>query len=193
MPIARGFMTKPGFCFALAHFDLFMKNNNERQIQVLTNAIQLIDGWKSTFAPSEWTAFDEETRQGLSWLLAGFAGSPSNRPKIVCLCGSTRFGEAFRRARLSETLAGNIVLTIGCDTKTDKELWRNIGAKERCGIINQLEELHRRKIEISDEVLVLNVDGYIGNSTRAEIEYAQECGKSIRYLSETHQILIPEV
>jgi hypothetical protein len=49
-------------------------------------------------------------------------GKGMERPKIICLCGSTRFKDAFREANLKETLAGKIVLTIGCDMKTDKEI-----------------------------------------------------------------------
>jgi hypothetical protein len=97
-------------------------------------------------------------------------------PKVVCLCGSTRFTEAFRDANLRETLEGNIVLTLGCDTKSDDALGLPPGVKRI------LEELHRRKIEMADEVLVLNVGGYVGESTASEIRHAKEWGKPIRYL-----------
>jgi hypothetical protein len=102
------------------------------------------------------------------------------RPKIVCLCGSTRFMEAFQKANLEETIAGKIVLSIGCNTKSDRDL-EVLGrlteeAKEK------LDELHKRKIDLADEVLILNVDGYIGKSTRSELNYAVEHGKQIKYL-----------
>ena len=100
------------------------------------------------------------------------------RPTITVLCGSTRFYEQFREQNLLLTLAGHIVLSIGCDTKSDGDLGVaglfGPGAKER------LDELHKRKIDLADEVLVLNVGGYIGESTRSEIEYAEP----IRYLGE---------
>jgi len=99
-----------------------------------------------------------------------------NHPKIVCLCGSTRFSEAFRAANLRETLAGRIVLTIGCDFKSDDALGLTLVDKTR------LDELHLRKIDMADEVLVLDVDGYIGESTSREIAYATAEGKLIRYL-----------
>lgn len=86
-----------------------------------------------------------------------------DRPIVVCLCGSTRFSHAFREANLRETLAGRIVLTIGCD---------------KAG----LDELHKHKIEMADEILVLNVAGYIGDSTRSEIAHALAHGKPIRWL-----------
>lgn len=98
-------------------------------------------------------------------------------PKIVCLCGSTRFSQAFRDANLNETLAGNVVLTVGCDTKSDQGLGLHPSEKTR------LDELHKRKIDLADEILVLNVGGYIGESTQSEIEYAKETGKAIRYLN----------
>lgn len=100
------------------------------------------------------------------------------RPKIVCLCGSTRFSKAFRDANLKETLAGNIVLTIGCDFKSDDALGLTWDVKTR------LDELHKRKIDLSDEVFILNVGGYIGESTRSELNYAKKHGKFIQYLEE---------
>lgn len=104
------------------------------------------------------------------------------KPTVVCLCGSTRFGNAFTQANLAETLAGNIVLTIGCNMKSDTELFGHLSEVERNAIKADLDELHKRKIDLADEILVLNVGGYIGESTRSEILYAQEHGKNVRYL-----------
>jgi hypothetical protein len=101
--------------------------------------------------------------------------SAVERPVIVCLCGSTRFGEEFRRANLEETLKGKIVLTIGCDFKSDDGL----GLTEYNKI--RLDELHLRKIDLANEVLILNVGGYIGESTRRELEYARAHGKTVRF------------
>jgi hypothetical protein len=100
-------------------------------------------------------------------------------PRVVCLCGSTRFMEAFQRAKFDETLEGNIVLTIGCDTKADGALFEG---EQGAATKRMLDQLHLRKIDHADEVLVLNVGGYIGSSTRGEIEYAKRTGKKIRYL-----------
>jgi hypothetical protein len=102
------------------------------------------------------------------------------RPKLVCLCGSTRFGDAFREANLRETLAGNIVLTIGCDFKSNDALGLGPADKAR------LDELHLRKIDMADEILVLDVKGYIGESTKREIQYAIRAAKGIRFLSGRH-------
>lgn len=111
------------------------------------------------------------------------------RPKVVCLCGSTRFGEAFRKANFDETLAGRIVLTLGCDAKSDAELFADKSAAELKEIKSRLDELHLRKIDLADEILVLNVGGYVGESTSKEIQYAAFHGKKIRWLE---QILTPE-
>ena len=105
-----------------------------------------------------------------------------DRPKIVCLCGSTRFSKEFREANLRETLAGNIVLTIGCDMRSDAELFAGKEESELKAIKDGLVLLHFSKIELADEVLILNVGGYIGESTRNELKVAQAHGKVIRYL-----------
>lgn len=98
------------------------------------------------------------------------------RPEVVVLCGSTRFSEAWVKARYDLTLEGKIVLTIGCDTKSDEGLGITPEQKEA------LDELHKRKIDMADRVFVLNVGGYIGASTRSEIEYAEWFEKPIDYL-----------
>lgn len=97
-------------------------------------------------------------------------------PTIVCLCGSTRFSNAFRQANLRETLAGKIVLSIGCDFKSDDALGLTEEDKAR------MDELHLRKIDLADEVLILNVGGYIGESTGRELKYAESRGKRVRFL-----------
>ncbi|MFD9950834.1 hypothetical protein ACFWYW_58930 [Nonomuraea sp. NPDC059023] len=105
-------------------------------------------------------------------LIAEFAG---DRPEIVCLCGSTRFREEFARANRELTRAGVIVVAPGVfghsgDPFTDDD-------KQR------LDELHRRKIDLADRVVIVSdASGYIGDSTRAEIEYARVLGKPVGYL-----------
>jgi hypothetical protein len=97
-------------------------------------------------------------------------------PKVVCLCGSSRFGDAFARANLELTLAGAIVLSIGCVTSSDDEIGVDDATKAR------LDELHKRKIDLADEVFVLNVGGYVGASTASEIAYAENHYTPVRYL-----------
>lgn len=111
---------------------------------------------------------------------SGPEGGIFGRPRIVCLCGSTRFMAAFQEANLRETLAGRIVLSVGAFVHSDSELLAS-------GVLTEvkkraLDELHKRKIDLADEILVLNVGGYIGESTRSEIAYAEAHGKIVRYL-----------
>ena len=100
------------------------------------------------------------------------------RPLVVCLIGSTRFHEQYRAVNLRETLAGHIVLSVGDDTASNEELGLT---QQQC---DDLHTLHLRKIDLADVVLVLDVDGYIGESTRGEIEYATAYDKPVRYLSQ---------
>lgn len=132
----------------------------------------------------DWPGGDETLAQVLNVAYAaGLAAASSpvagDRPKVVTLCGSTRFSEAFQRAQLEETLAGRIVLTIGCNMKSDAELFNAPDADQ---IKARLDELHKRKIDLSDEILVLNVGGYVGQSTQSEIDYALAKGLPIRWL-----------
>lgn len=104
-----------------------------------------------------------------------------DRPEVVCLCGSTRFFGTFDRKGLELTLAGVIVLTIGTcapDSRVFAEPTTAPGEDQK----RRLDELHKRKIDLADRVLVLNVGGYIGESTRSEIEYAQATGVPVDYL-----------
>lgn len=98
-------------------------------------------------------------------------------PTIVCLCGSTRFKDAFIRANFDETMTGKIVLSVGLYSHADKEVYSPSEEEKR-----KLDELHLRKIDLADEVLFLNVGGYIGESTKRELEYARKHGKIIRFL-----------
>lgn len=91
----------------------------------------------------------------------------TDRPGIVCLCGSTRFEDTFHAENRRLTLAGKIVLTVGVFGHDDSETL----TPEQKG---QLDELHKRKIDLADRVHVLNVDGYVGDSTRSEIAYARD-------------------
>ena len=98
--------------------------------------------------------------------------------KVITLCGSTRFKDQFIEAQKRLTLEGNIVISVGLFGHSgDDEVW-NVGTKE------MLDDMHKRKIEMADEIFVINVGGYIGSSTRSEIEFATRTGKTVRYLEE---------
>ena len=101
------------------------------------------------------------------------------KPTITCLCGSTKFRWAFEKANAEETIAGKIVLSVGFFMHSEAvEITKE--QKEK------LDELHKRKIDLADEVLILNINGYIGESTRSEIEYATKAGKRILYYEKGH-------
>lgn len=100
------------------------------------------------------------------------------KPKIVCLCGSTRFMEQLFEAGWEFTLKGYIVLSVGVCTHAEHHGAEALGQD----VTERLDELHLRKIDLADEVFVLNVGGYIGESTSKEIEYAQKHNKPISYL-----------
>lgn len=104
-----------------------------------------------------------------------------SRPRVVTLCGSTKFKDAYEEAQLQETLAGKIVLTVGGYLHKDE---RTRQLMEQDNNKARVDELHFRKIDMSDEILVLNVGGYIGYSTEREIAYARSRGLRIRYLVE---------
>lgn len=104
-----------------------------------------------------------------------------SKPSIVCLCGSTRYWETFRDVGLDLTMAGIVVLSIGIATADSMSLAHpeSRHGKDQKEI---LDALHRKKIDIANEILVLNVDGYIGDSTQREIEHARKTGKPVRWL-----------
>ena len=104
-------------------------------------------------------------------------------PTIVCLCGSTRFYNEYMEANYQETMKGKIVLAPGFFVSAKDPHCvhgQNVGVTPKQKI--DLDELHKRKIDLCDEVLVLNVGGYIGESTRSEIAYAESIGRKIVYL-----------
>lgn len=101
---------------------------------------------------------------------------------IVCLCGSVRFLTEFDAASLAETLAGRIVLSVGSHLRSDAELLTGLTGAERQAALERLAELHRRKIDLADEILVINVGGDVGETTRSEMEYARAQGKRVRWL-----------
>ncbi|MER6912636.1 hypothetical protein ABT354_13290 [Streptomyces sp. NPDC000594] len=101
----------------------------------------------------------------------------SGLPRIVAICGSTRFMAEMNEADLRETKAGRIVVKPGCDMKSPHELRSDPAEAETLKV--RLDDLHRAKIRLADEVLV--VGGYIGDSTRAEIAYARSLGRPVRF------------
>ena len=96
--------------------------------------------------------------------------------KVITLCGSTRFKNEFLEAQKRLTLEGNVVITVGLFGHSgDDVVWAE-------GVKDMLDRQHLAKIDLADEIFVINVGGYIGDSTRREIAYAEYKGKSITYL-----------
>ena len=106
--------------------------------------------------------------------------------KVITLCGSNRFKNEFMEAQKRLTLEGNIVISVGLFGHSgDNEVWENMDEGTLTRTKEMLDDMHKRKIDMSDEIYVINVGGYIGTSTKSEVEYAEATGKTVRYLEET--------
>lgn len=158
---------------ALDHYFHLGKNLNQRD----TIAVRkMVGGFIKLLYPD-----GEYTKEQLEEVLK-LALEMRRRVKeqLKKLGGSTRFKDAFMEAQKRLTLEGNIVISVGLFGHSgDNEAWTE-GTKE------MLDDMHKRKIDIADEIFVINVGGYIGSSTRSEIEYAQTTGKTVRYLEADH-------
>ncbi len=103
--------------------------------------------------------------------------------KVITLCGSTRFKDEFLRVQKELTLKGNIVISVGLfGYSGDSEVWENMDEGTLTKTKEMLDDMHKRKIDMADEIFVINVGGYIGDSTKSEIEYAKAHGKKVNYL-----------
>jgi hypothetical protein len=103
-------------------------------------------------------------------------------PTIVCLCGSTRFYDAFQAANYERTMAGEIVLSVGFYPHAKAEHGHGEGVGHDSAEKVSLDELHKRKIDLADRVLVVSDEtGYFGESTSGEIAYAVAQGKPVRF------------
>lgn len=109
-------------------------------------------------------------------------GPSATRPVIVCLCGSTRFYDAFQRANYERTMAGEIVLSVGFYPHAKAVHGHGEGVGHDSAEKVALDELHKRKIDLADYVLVVSDEtGYFGESTRSEIAYAIGHGKPVMF------------
>ena len=103
--------------------------------------------------------------------------------KVITLCGSTRFKDEFMDAQKRLTLEGNIVISVGLFGHSgDNEVWESMDEGTLTKTKEMLDDMHKRKIDMADEIFVINVGGYIGSSTRSEIDYAVAAGKPVHYL-----------
>lgn len=109
--------------------------------------------------------------------------------KIVTLCGSTKFKKEFLKIQKKLTLLGYIVISVGLFGHSgDNEVWENMDEGTLTKTKSMLDDMHKRKIDLSDMIYVINVGGYIGESTRSEIEYAKSTGKEVHYLESVNTL-----
>jgi hypothetical protein len=102
--------------------------------------------------------------------------------KVITLCGSTRFKKEFIEVQKKLTLKGHIVISVGLFGHSgDDEVWDGMDEDTLTKTKEMLDDMHKRKIDMADEIYVINKGGYIGESTRSEIEYAKAHGKIINY------------
>lgn len=100
--------------------------------------------------------------------------------KVITLCGSTKFKDDFLREQKRLTLEGNIVISVGLFGHSgDNEVWTE-------NIKEMLDDMHKRKIDMADEIFVINKNGYIGTSTKSEIEYALNTNKKVNYMENSN-------
>ena len=105
--------------------------------------------------------------------------------KVITLCGSTKFKDEFLKAQKDLSLKGNIVISVGLFGHSgDFEVWENMDEGTITKTKEMLDDMHKRKIDMSDEIFVINVNDYIGDSTKSEIEYAIKTGKKVNYLED---------
>jgi hypothetical protein len=110
--------------------------------------------------------------------------------KVVTLCGSTKFKKEFMQAQKDLTLQGCIVISVGLFGHSgDEEVWENMDEGTLTKTKEMLDDMHKRKIDMADEIFVINVGGYIGESTKSEIKYAQDTGKAVKYLEEENTMI----
>ena len=112
----------------------------------------------------------------------------NNKYKVITLCGSTKFKDEFIKVQKELTLKGNIVISVGLFGHSgDNEVWENMDEGTRTKTKEMLDDMHKRKIDMADEIFVINVHGYIGESTKSEIEYAIKNNKKVNYLEENRR------
>lgn len=98
--------------------------------------------------------------------------------KVITLCGSTKFKDEFIKVQKELTLQGYIVISVGLFGHADGD-YQTVITDE---IKIMLDDMHKRRIDMSDEIFVINKNGYIGSSTKSEIKYAILTNKKVNYL-----------
>jgi len=149
---------------------------------ILPMSEEEIDKWIEDAEFTEYNMIFKEDLPSLlidfqSHLLSRVEDKKGDRPKVICLCGSTKFKDAFIKSNFEFTMQGYIVLSVGWFSHSDGSIYTPT-QKEKI----ELDELHKRKIDLADEVFIINKDGYIGESTNSELHYAMKKGKKITFM-----------
>lgn len=124
--------------------------------------------------------YPSEQRQVVD-ILRGIATGMRKRPEVVCICGSSRFIDqiavlAWEIEKSGAIALGMHLLPMGYTDQADHQA-------EHEGVADKMDTLHLRKIDMADRVIVVDVRGYIGDSTRREIAYAERTSKPVDYMS----------
>ncbi|MEU4623540.1 hypothetical protein AB0G04_26645 [Actinoplanes sp. NPDC023801] len=107
--------------------------------------------------------------------------SAGSAAKVITLCGSTRFEAEFAEVSQRLTMEGCVVISLGMFSLP--ELPGYDWTVDRSDLKGRIGAVHRQKIRMADEVYIVDPGGYVGESTRREIDYAESLGKPVRYLS----------
>lgn len=144
--------------------------------------IKCLNCYKETIVSANYNAqiCHECSDDTLNCIKCGALIEKHKRYKVITLCGSTKFKDEFIEAQQELTFQGNIVISVGlfghADGLFENRLTDNVKI--------MLDDMHKRKIDMADEIYVINKNDYIGKSTRSEIEYAIENGKKVNYMFE---------
>jgi 6-pyruvoyl-tetrahydropterin synthase len=187
--IARKVLTAmPEVCKCEVHEDEFGGAIYERETMTVSTSLgnidvdvsePLVEGIKISPPIDTRISWDDSTN-GYTEMIAnsirdhGLTISYTDRPTIITLCGSIRFKEQFLYQQQQLEECGYFVHSLEFPWPNDPPITSR--GKE------MLDWVHKEKIRDSDEILVINVDGYIGESTASEIKYAETLGKKITYL-----------
>lgn len=153
---------------------MFDFKGEEMSITIYGEVKQRIEFYREN---KENNIFDDFYHSHLNYMLKCmefYEKSKQHKYKVIMLCGSTKFKDEFIVAQRNLTLEGNVVISVGLfghsgDAITDVQKI-------------MLDDMHKRKIDMADEIYVINKDGYIGDSTRSEIEYAKSKNIRITYM-----------
>ena len=106
---------------------------------------------------------------------------PVGEAKVITLCGSTKFEAEFAEVNQRLTMDGCVVISLGMFSLPDLPDYD--WTVDSSDLKGRLGGVHFQKIRMADEVYIVDPGGYVGESTRREIAYAESLGKPVRYLS----------